>query len=92
MIQQTHKPVARAKAQGRAVPVKTVAPQYFTVIDAEIYSGMSRWSWRRWAYSGRVSSVKIAQKLLIPKSEIDRLMAAGLRPALPDAELVGAGQ
>ena len=103
MLTTTRKPKATAKkppvimlnTQGRTVPVKAVAPQYYTVQECEIVYGPSKWSWRRWAYDGRIASVKCGGpggRLLIPKTECDRLMAAGLRPALSDAELVGAGR
>jgi hypothetical protein len=61
---------------------KRIEPEYFGVDEAEILTGRSRWSWRKDAYSGRIASVKIGRRLLIPKREIDRVMSEGYRPAL----------
>jgi hypothetical protein len=59
-----------------------VEPEYIDVQGAEIMTGRSRWSWRRDAYSGRIASVKIGAKLLIPIAEIRRVIAENTRPAL----------
>jgi hypothetical protein len=37
---------------------KAVEPELLGVQDAETMTGLSRWTWRAWAYSGRVASVK----------------------------------
>jgi hypothetical protein len=60
-------------------------PKFLGVDGAEIYSGVSKWTWRRMAYAGRIASSKIGKRLLIPVSEIDRVLAEGYRPALTDA-------
>lgn len=65
---------------------KAVEPELLSVDEAEIISGRSRWSWRRDAYSGRISSVKLGRRLLIPVAEIRRLIAEGTRPAVADAQ------
>lgn len=59
-----------------------VEAQYVGVVDAEGLSGISRWTWRRWAYDGRVASVKLGRRLLIPVAEIERLITKNTRPAL----------
>lgn len=59
---------------------KTVEPEYLGVVDAEVTTGLSRWTWRAWAYSGKVVSVKAGRRLLIPVAEIRRVMAEGTRP------------
>ena len=59
---------------------KGVEPELVGVNDAEIISGLSRWTWRAWAYSGRVASVKAGRRLLIPVAEIRRVIAEGSRP------------
>ena len=61
---------------------KAIEPELLSVDEAEIMSGRSRWSWRRDAYAGRISSVKIGRRLLIPVAEIRRLIAEGTRPAV----------
>ena len=42
--------------------------------------GISVWTMRKKAYEGEVASVKIGAKLLIPESEIARLIREGMRP------------
>jgi excisionase family DNA binding protein len=61
--------------------LKTEA-QFVSVADAESRTGVSRWTWRRWAYDGKVGSVKLGKRLLIPVAEIERLVAQNTRPAL----------
>ena len=56
--------------------------EYVSVQEAEIITGRSRWSWRRDAYDGRIASVKLGAKLLIPVAEIRRVIAEHTRPAL----------
>lgn len=52
-----------------------------SVAEAEIMTGVSRWTWRRWAYDGKVASVKLGKRLLVPAAEVERLVAEGTRPA-----------
>ncbi len=59
--------------------IAKVEPELISVQSAEIMTGRSRWSWRRDAYEGRISSVKLGAKLLIPVSEIRRVIAEGTR-------------
>jgi excisionase family DNA binding protein len=54
------------------------------VADAEALTGVSRWTWRRWAYDGKVGSVKLGKRLLIPSAEISRLVEENTRPRLAD--------
>ena len=63
--------------QGRSMTV-----DYLGVAEAEARTGVSRWTWRRWAYDGKVVSVKLGKRLLIPSSEISRLVAENTRPRL----------
>jgi excisionase family DNA binding protein len=51
-------------------PVKQAAQQL----------GVSIWTLRKKAYVGDIASVKIGTKLLIPESEIERLIREGTRP------------
>jgi hypothetical protein len=48
--------------------------------QAATISGVSRWTWRSMAYSGQVESIKIGRRLLIPLTEISRVMTEGRRP------------
>ena len=57
-----------------------IEPEYMGVDEAEILTGRSRWSWRKDAYSGKVASVKVGRRLLLPVSEIRRILAEGTRP------------
>ncbi len=60
--------------------VAMVETEYVSVQGAEIMTGRSRWSWRRDAYSGKIASVKLGAKLLIPIAEIRRVIAENTRP------------
>src|SRR5215813_15019117 len=61
---------------------QSITPEYVSVDQAEVISGLSRWRWRRYAYRGKIASVKEGRRLLIPISEIRRIMSEGYRPAL----------
>ena len=52
------------------------------VDKAEALYGLSRWTLRRWAYDGKIASVKMGRRLMIPVEELERLVAEGTRPAL----------
>jgi hypothetical protein len=60
--------------------IAKVEPELVSVQGAEVMTGRSRWSWRRDAYDGKIASVKLGAKLLIPISEIRRVVAEGMRP------------
>jgi hypothetical protein len=60
--------------------IAKVEPELVSVQGAEVMTGRSRWSWRRDAYEGKIASVKLGAKLLIPISEIRRVVAEGMRP------------
>jgi hypothetical protein len=62
--------------------IARVEPELLSVQGAETMTGRSRWSWRRDAYEGRITSVKIGARLLIPVSEIRRVIAESTRPRL----------
>jgi hypothetical protein len=55
-------------------------PEFVSVDGAEILTGVSRWTWRSYAYKGKIESSKIGARLLIPLSEIRRVIAEGRRP------------
>jgi excisionase family DNA binding protein len=57
-----------------------ISALYLGVAEAEALTGLSRWTWRRWAYNGKVESVKLGKRLLIPRAEIARLVAENTRP------------
>jgi hypothetical protein len=72
----------RAHNSVQVVSEKAVRPKYLRVDQAELMSGVSRWTWRRWAYTNKIASVKAGKRLLIPMIEFDRVMSEGYRPAL----------
>jgi hypothetical protein len=65
---------------------RQVQAEYFSVYVCQAITGISSWTWRSWAYSGKCASVKAGSgkraRLLIPASEVERIMADGLRPAV----------
>jgi hypothetical protein len=72
--EQIEEDLRRALRAGR----KLVSPQ-----EAAIVYPFSAWTFRNWAYRGLVSSIKIGRRygrLLIPISEIERVLAEGTRP------------
>ena len=44
----------------------------------------SVWTARQWAYRGKIASCKAGKRLLIPTSEVARLIAENTRPYLPE--------
>jgi hypothetical protein len=62
--------------------IAKVEAEYVSVQGAETMTGRSRWSWRRDAYEGKIASVKLGAKLLIPIAEIRRVIAENIRPAV----------
>jgi hypothetical protein len=64
----------------KAAMAEEIEPQFVSVDGAEILSSVSRWTWRAMAYDGRIESVKVGARLLIPLSEIRRVIAEGRRP------------
>ena len=57
-----------------------IKAEYIGPAHAGIMTGTSTWFWRRKAYDGTVSSVKFGTRLLIPRSEVERLIAENTRP------------
>lgn len=73
-------------AQTLAPVFRDVQKEYLSVKEAEILTGKSRWGWRRYAYQGKIDSVKLGRRLLIPLVEIRRVLAEGSRPRLQDSQ------
>jgi hypothetical protein len=57
-----------------------VQPEFVSVDQAEILTGVSKWTWRSYAYRGKVESCKVGARLLIPISEVRRCLDEGRRP------------
>ena len=47
--------------------------------------GLSHWTIREWCYRGKLASHKIGTRLMVPQSEIDRIITESLRPRLAEA-------
>lgn len=47
--------------------------------------GLSHWTLRAWAYAGKIASNKLGTRLMIPQSEVDRLISETERPRLAEA-------
>jgi hypothetical protein len=62
--------------------IAKLEPEYVSVQGAETMTGRSRWSWRRDAYDGKIASVKLGAKLLIPIAEIRRVIEENTRPRI----------
>ena len=60
--------------------------EFVSVKEAKALTGISDWTWREWVEIGKCASVKLGGRLLIPISEIQRLLSEGFRPALKNAE------
>jgi hypothetical protein len=58
----------------------TVTPEFASVDQCEIISGVSKWTWRNYAYRGKIESFKVGSRLLIPLAEVRRVLAEGRRP------------
>ncbi len=52
-----------------------------SVKDFAACLGLSVWTVRGWAYRGRVASIKLGARMMIPTTELDRLISENLRPA-----------
>jgi hypothetical protein len=68
---------------------RAVQPTYVSVTEAELMTGVSKWTWRVYAYKGLITSVKLGGpkgRLLIPISEVNRLLAEGTRPRIVPQE------
>ena len=56
-----------------------IEPTHYGVGEAEAITGVSRWTWRSYAYSRKIESVKVGSRLLIPVAEIRRVIQEGTR-------------
>lgn len=73
------------KAASRKIRLRAdIERKLWSVDECEAYSGMSAWYWRRAAYAGRISSVKCSNRLLIPITEVDRVISENTRPRMTE--------
>ena len=68
-------------ASRRNTETTPVIRKYLSPAEAELATGISKWTWRRRAYQGSITSVKLGRRLLVPISEVERLILEGTRPA-----------
>ena len=69
----------------RSAEVKPPAPssqRLLSIKDFAASFGISVWTVRGWAYRGRIASVKLGARMMIPTTELDRLIEENLRPAI----------
>ena len=59
-------------------------PRLMNLTSAAEQLGLSPWTIRAWAYSGKIASHKLGTRLMIPTSEIDRVIAKTERPRLSE--------
>jgi Helix-turn-helix domain len=79
----------RTKTRDSAAPAiiaHVAQPQLLTVVAAQDLTSISQYTWRRYCYDGKVSSVKIGDRLLIPRSEIQRVIDEGFRPSVEEQQ------
>ena len=69
---------------------QTVVRQHWNVDECAAYSGLSAWFWRRAAYAGRVESLKAGTRLIIPVSEVERVLSEARRPRVIQTEAISA--
>jgi Helix-turn-helix domain len=54
--------------------------EWYSVEQLEAISDISKWTWRRWAQTGKIASAKVSSRLLISRSEYERIMREATRP------------
>jgi hypothetical protein len=57
-----------------------VCQEWYSVEQLETISDISKWIWRRWAQTGKIASAKVSSRLLISRSEYERIMREATRP------------
>ena len=77
-LQVLKKEGAEEPAMPRIQPF-TPEQQNLMPSQAEAIYGISQWILRRRAYSGEIRSIKVGTRLLIPRSECERLLNEGMR-------------
>ena len=64
---------------------REIKPELIPIKHFAYLLGVSIWTARGWAYEGKISSCKISRSLLIPASEVARLISENLRPRIEGA-------
>lgn len=72
---------------------KKTAPRTTCLLSVDAAAerlSLSPWTIRRWALNGRIASVKLSNRLMIPDYVVADLIAKNLRPAdAPDSMQLG---
>lgn len=76
------KPPSRPTKTANPIPPVSPTQRLLSVKDFGALLGVSLWTIRAWAYKGRVASVKLGARMMIPTTELDRLIQENLRPTL----------
>jgi hypothetical protein len=77
------KPTERPPSLSAEVkPPVPSSQRLLSIKDFAASIGISVWTVRGWAYRGRIASVKLGARLMIPTTELDRLIEENLRPAI----------
>jgi hypothetical protein len=93
MRRATNRPDAPGIRSAKIRLAQEVEPLFVGVEQAQVISGISLWTWRRWAQTGVIDSVKIGGRngklgrggrLLIPMAEVRRMLAENFRPRLDE--------
>ena len=61
----------------------TVQPEFVSVDEAQILTGISRWTWRDYVREGKIDSNRVGTRILVPLREIRRVLEEGYRPRIP---------
>jgi hypothetical protein len=57
------------------IEVPTVPDKlYYSLVEAQLATGISLHTWRVWAQDGKVTFTRAGTKILIPASEIERIL------------------
>ena len=78
-MKPTEKPPLRSAEVKPPVPS---SQKLQSIKDFAASIGISVWTVRGWAYRGRIASIKLGARLMIPTTELDRLIEKNLRPAV----------
>ena len=62
-----------------AAPPKSCL-EWYNVEQLEAMSDISKWTWRRWAQTGKIESAKVSTRLLVSRDEYERIMREATRP------------
>ena len=65
-----------------AEAAQVIVREFVSVKEAKALTGISDWTWREWVEMGKCASVKMGHRVLIPVSEIQRLLSDGFRPVV----------